>query len=80
MCIAQEGCHAFLDAKPSDPLCRLPSADFRPWLQYHLQLPIVDSPDPAVRYGDAAIDACAHGHRHTLALTAWHHAAIAAYG
>ena len=52
--------------------------DFRPWLRYHL--PIADSPDPAVRYGDAAIDACAHGHRHTLVLTAWHHAAIAAYG
>eukprot|EP00966_Prymnesium_polylepis_P288415 6661930-Prymnesium_polylepis.1 len=38
-----------------------------------------DSPNPAVRYGDAAIDACAHGHRHTLVLAAWHHAAIAAY-
>jgi hypothetical protein len=78
--VAQEGCHAFLDAKPCDPLCRLPSADFRPWLQYHLHLPVADSPDPAVRYGDAAINACAHGHRHTLALTAWHHATIAAYG
>ena len=72
--VAQEGRHAFLDAKPCDPLCRLPSADFRPWLKYHLHLPVADSPDPAVRYGDAAINACAHGHRHTLALTAWHRA------
>ena len=61
-------------------LCRIPSADFRPWLRYHLHLPIADAPNPAVRYGDAAIDACAHGHRHTLVLTAWHHAAITAYG
>eukprot|EP00966_Prymnesium_polylepis_P260114 6008463-Prymnesium_polylepis.3 len=31
-------------------------------------------------YGDGAIEACAHGHRHTLILAAWHQAAVVAFG
>ncbi|KAL1498991.1 hypothetical protein AB1Y20_013510 [Prymnesium parvum] len=75
---SQRGAHDFHSAPLSDARSRVPSPVFRLALLYHLGLPIPGL-DPTDALGDKAISTAQHSPRHSAALTAWHHAALAAH-